>query len=151
MIFKNPVIPKDFEITTPVQDSLIKKILHTLFWACPLGRILAGINYCNCLKTHCSYSKFIQKLKSIKLFVKLRLSTCRFSSVESMASLGLRLKWDATTVILAINQVAESSMEFIAFHKRKLPAPSRRNIPRANSFLRSLKRKEPVLIIILKT
>lgn len=85
----------------------------------PPLKIVAGINIHFCFKTLCSYPKFIQKLKSIEISVKLRLSTYRFSSVESMASLKLRLKCNVTADILAINQFTESSMEFAAFHKAK--------------------------------
>lgn len=70
---------------------------------------------CNCFKNLCSYPKFTQKLKSGRISVKLRLSTYRFSSAESMASLGLRLKWIVTNVILAINHVAKPSMELLPF------------------------------------
>lgn len=127
----------------------MKKIPHTLLWARPLGKIAAGIHVRNCVKNLCSYPKFTQKLKSIITSVKSRLSTYRFSSAESMASLGLRLKWNATNVTRAINQVTESSMELTAFHSGNLRVPGRKYTPhRLLSTL--LKRKGPALIIVFK-
>lgn len=70
---------------------------------------------CNCSKNLCFYPKFTQKLKSSRIPVKLRLSTYRFSSAESMASLRVRLTWNVIKVILVINHLGKSSMELLPF------------------------------------
>lgn len=124
-------------MVTRAQDGLIKQPCEEnssrFVLACPLGR---RNTFHNRFKDLCSHPKFTKKLQIITVAAELLLSLCRFSSVESMASSGYRLKRSVSTVILATDQTAGSrTWGLLPFHKGSLPIPNRRNKPPTDSLL----------------
>lgn len=138
MILKNTIIPKDFEIIIFVQDGLIKsytEIPHTVFSACPLAKIVAGMHFCTCFKNYCSYPKFTRKWKSIPISVKSRLSTYRFASVRINGFRGIKAQVVCYQCHPRYKSDCRVEHGMYCLSLGNLPVPSRRNIPHTDSFL----------------